>query len=146
MPSSLNLTKAEELKRIPKGKPLIQRVYERVKKSGCFDGIIVATDDRRIFDAAEKFGARAVMTSRRHPSGTDRMAEAVRNIRADVVVNIQGVVLGFVSLPVRSSEFFLVRNVGMVRQDQDPDPNDAQLQSIDDGMVGGVPIVAVKGH
>jgi 3-deoxy-manno-octulosonate cytidylyltransferase (CMP-KDO synthetase) len=72
------------------GKPLIQRVYERV--SHIFDLTLVATDDRRIFDAVEAFGGRAVMTSSLHRSGTERCAEACRTAapEADVVVNVQG--------------------------------------------------------
>ncbi|MBO7382182.1 MAG: NTP transferase domain-containing protein, partial [Muribaculaceae bacterium] len=46
------------------GKPMIQRVYEQVKKA--VDDVIVATDDQRIFDAVEAFGGKAVMTSTNH--------------------------------------------------------------------------------
>jgi 3-deoxy-manno-octulosonate cytidylyltransferase (CMP-KDO synthetase) len=54
------------------------------------DEIIVACDDERIFKAVERFGGRAVMTSKAHASGTDRIVEAVDPIQADVIVNIQG--------------------------------------------------------
>jgi len=50
----------------------------------------IATDDERIFEAAEGFGGRVVMTRSDHPSGTDRLAEAAASMDADVVVNIQG--------------------------------------------------------
>lgn len=72
------------------GKPLIQWVLERTKMAGALDDVVVATDDRRIFDAVTGLGAKAVMTRADHPSGTDRVAEAVRGMAADVVVNIQG--------------------------------------------------------
>jgi 3-deoxy-manno-octulosonate cytidylyltransferase (CMP-KDO synthetase) len=72
------------------GKPMIQRVVERSLQSDKLDQVIVATDDRRIAEAVEAFGEVAVMTSPDHPSGTDRLAEAVRGIAADIVVNIQG--------------------------------------------------------
>lgn len=72
------------------GKPMIQRVYERV--SLVLDEVVVATDDVRILNAVEGFGGRAVMTSERHRSGTDRCLEAYDKVgsKADVVINIQG--------------------------------------------------------
>ncbi len=72
------------------GKPIIQRVYERV--SEVFPDTLVATDDDRIFKVVEQFGGRAVMTSTEHRSGTDRCYEAYckSGIEADVVVNVQG--------------------------------------------------------
>lgn len=72
------------------GKPLIQWVVERVKRAKCLDGIMVATDDKRIADVVESLGVQAVMTRIDHPSGTDRVAEAVSCAGADVIVNIQG--------------------------------------------------------
>ncbi len=72
------------------GKPLVQWVYERASKATRLDQLIVATDDERIKQAVERFGGRAVMTREDHPSGTDRIAEAVADIECDVVINIQG--------------------------------------------------------
>ncbi len=72
------------------GKPMIRRVVERAQAAKLVDEVIVATDDRRIFDAVQAFGGRAVMTSPDHPSGTDRIAEAVKGVEADLVVNVQG--------------------------------------------------------
>ncbi|MDQ1257326.1 MAG: 3-deoxy-manno-octulosonate cytidylyltransferase [Candidatus Hydrogenedentes bacterium] len=72
------------------GKPMIQRVYERCLQAQSLDLVWVATDDERIVRAVEAFGGRAVMTSPSHPSGTDRLAEAVQQTDADIVVNIQG--------------------------------------------------------
>lgn len=75
------------------GKPMIQHVYERVLRSKTASLAAVATDDRRIFEAVEKFGGRAILTSPEHPSGTDRIAEAVETLGladTDIVVNIQG--------------------------------------------------------
>lgn len=73
-----------------KGKPLIQWVYERTRLSRLVDGVIVATDDERIEKAVREFGGDVVMTSKDHPTGTDRIAEAARNIVCDIVVNVQG--------------------------------------------------------
>ncbi len=72
------------------GKPMIQRVYEQVKKSVA--DVYVATDDERIFDSVQHFNGKAVMTSTTHRSGTDRCNEAYNKIDKpfDVVLNIQG--------------------------------------------------------
>jgi 3-deoxy-manno-octulosonate cytidylyltransferase (CMP-KDO synthetase) len=72
------------------GKPMIQRVYERVSLANRLDEILVATDDERIRDKVVEFGGRAVLTSSTHPSGSDRIAEAVRELDFDLVVNVQG--------------------------------------------------------
>lgn len=73
---------------------MIQRVYAQAQK--VFDTVYVATDDTRITEVVEKFGGRFVMTSSSHPSGTDRICEALGKIEQlehkqfDVVVNVQG--------------------------------------------------------
>ena len=72
------------------GKTVIQRVYEQA--ANVLSEAYVATDDKRIFNAVEAFGGRAVMTRADHKSGTDRIEEAVEKIAtdADVIINIQG--------------------------------------------------------
>lgn len=72
------------------GKTVIQRVYEQA--ANVLSEAYVATDDKRIFNAVEAFGGRAVMTKADHKSGTDRIEEAVEKIAtdADVIINIQG--------------------------------------------------------
>lgn len=72
------------------GKCVVERVYGQV--AGLLGAAYVATDDKRIFDAVEAFGGKAVMTSEAHRSGTDRVEEALGKIGGewDVVVNIQG--------------------------------------------------------
>lgn len=72
------------------GKPMIQHVYERAKQSKRINDLIVACDDQKIVDAVLKFGGQAVLTRVDHPSGSDRIAEAVKNLRIDGVINIQG--------------------------------------------------------
>jgi len=72
------------------GRPLIEWVVRAALRATRLGGIIVATDDRRIADAAASAGVRAVMTRADHHSGTDRVAEAARGLNADIVVNIQG--------------------------------------------------------
>ncbi len=72
------------------GKPMIQWVYERAKRARLLDEVFVATDDVRIEKAVRGFGGKVVMTSARHRSGTDRVAEVARKTQAALVVNIQG--------------------------------------------------------
>jgi 3-deoxy-manno-octulosonate cytidylyltransferase (CMP-KDO synthetase) len=72
------------------GKPMIQHVYESAMKARELDRVLVATDDRRIEQVVKNFGGDVVMTSKRHASGTDRLAEVARKIRADWLVNVQG--------------------------------------------------------
>ena len=73
------------------GKPLIEHVYRRVEQACLVSRVVVATDDRRIADAVERFGGTAVMTRNDHPSGTDRLAEAAQGLHPDsLVVNVQG--------------------------------------------------------
>ena len=71
------------------GKPMIQWTYEKAVASKV-DDAVVATDDQRIFDCVTGFGGKAVMTSPDHPSGTDRIEEAIRGIDCDLVINLQG--------------------------------------------------------
>lgn len=72
------------------GKYVIRRVYEQVAE--VLQDVCVATDDERIAEAVREFGGNAVMTSKNHKSGTDRIEEAVTSLGSthDVVINIQG--------------------------------------------------------
>ncbi len=75
------------------GKTMIERVYERARRSPSLDRLVVATDDDRIYERVFRFGGEAVRTSPLHPSGTDRVAEAAQALGAaedDLIVNIQG--------------------------------------------------------
>lgn len=67
---------------------MIQHVYRRAAMAQA-SGVIVATDDERVRDVVEGFGGKALMTSERHPTGTDRLAEAIRFLDADIVINVQ---------------------------------------------------------
>ncbi len=73
-----------------KDKPMIRWVYERTKRSKLINRVIVATDDDRILKAVAGFGGEAVMTSPKHATGTDRIAEVARGLHCDLVVNVQG--------------------------------------------------------
>ena len=72
-------------------KPLLQYVWQRCQTAKNIDLLIVATDDMRIAEAAFKWGAEVALTSSRHRSGTDRVAEVARRAKAfSFVLNIQG--------------------------------------------------------
>jgi 3-deoxy-manno-octulosonate cytidylyltransferase (CMP-KDO synthetase) len=71
------------------GRPMVAHVVARAREAGCFAEVVVATDDRRIADAASAAGAAPVMTGAAR-TGTDRVAEAARGVAAEVVVNVQG--------------------------------------------------------
>jgi 3-deoxy-manno-octulosonate cytidylyltransferase (CMP-KDO synthetase) len=75
------------------GNPMIQHVYKSALLCRELTDIFVATDDDRILNCVRDFGGKAIMTGKNHPSGTDRIAEAVEKLslnRDDLVVNIQG--------------------------------------------------------
>jgi 3-deoxy-manno-octulosonate cytidylyltransferase (CMP-KDO synthetase) len=73
------------------GKPLLRHVWERCLKATTLDSVIIATDDMRIAEAAFRWGAEVALTSSRHQSGTDRIAEvAMRAPQFKFIINIQG--------------------------------------------------------
>ncbi|HEY5954248.1 MAG TPA: 3-deoxy-manno-octulosonate cytidylyltransferase [Terrimicrobiaceae bacterium] len=73
------------------GKPLIQHVWERCQRARTLSETIIATDDMRIAEAAFAFGAQVSLTSPRHQSGTDRVAEVAANLRGVAhIINVQG--------------------------------------------------------
>ena len=72
------------------GKPMIQWVYHHASQSDILDDLYIAVDDPRVKKCVEDFGGKAVMTGSHHQSGTDRIAEVIERISADIVVNIQG--------------------------------------------------------
>lgn len=71
------------------GKPMVQWVWEQAKKAKILDELIVACDDKRIEEAVNGFGGKAVLTSKEHLSGTDRICEVVNPLEVKVIVNIQ---------------------------------------------------------
>jgi 3-deoxy-manno-octulosonate cytidylyltransferase (CMP-KDO synthetase) len=92
-------------------KPMIQHVYENAAEARALDRVIVATDDRRVEKAVRGFGGEVVMTSKRHKSGSDRLAEVARQLEADWLVNVQG------DLPFIKSET-IARAVRPLRSDR----------------------------
>ncbi len=71
------------------GKPMVQHVWEKVKKAHLIDDVIIAVDKERVKKRVEAFGAKAVLTSPEQPSGSDRIAEVVNSMDADIVINVQ---------------------------------------------------------
>lgn len=72
------------------GKTVIRRTYEGTVATELFDEVYVVTDSEEIFNEIESNGGKAVMSQGVHESGSDRIAEAVRDIDTDIVVNVQG--------------------------------------------------------
>jgi 3-deoxy-manno-octulosonate cytidylyltransferase (CMP-KDO synthetase) len=71
-------------------KPIIWHVHNQVMKVPNIDEVIVATDHELIFDTVIEFGGKAVLTSKDHKSGTDRIAEVAKKLDCDIIVNVQG--------------------------------------------------------
>jgi len=73
-----------------RNKPMIIHVYERAIKSQILNRVIIAVDSQETVDALKDYDVEVIMTSLKHQSGTDRIAEAVENIDAELIINIQG--------------------------------------------------------
>ena len=72
------------------GKPMVRHVWEKASLCKELDEVLIACDHPEVFKAAQNFKARVVMTDPKHPSGSDRIAEAVKDLNVDIVINIQG--------------------------------------------------------
>lgn len=72
------------------GLPMVVHVFKRAQLCSGLDEVLVATDSKEIYDTVLSYGGKPVMTSAKHQTGTDRIAEVVASMEADIVVNIQG--------------------------------------------------------
>lgn len=74
------------------GRPMIELVYTQAKKCKSLTDVVVATDDKRIYDCVKNFSGHVLMTSSKHQSGTDRCYEALKKMKDNysAVINIQG--------------------------------------------------------
>ncbi|MCB2226151.1 MAG: 3-deoxy-manno-octulosonate cytidylyltransferase [Desulfarculaceae bacterium] len=72
------------------GRPMLEHVFHRTAMSKVLSETVIATCDQEIFDAAQAFGARAIMTSDQHQRASDRVAEAAEKLDAEIVVLVQG--------------------------------------------------------
>ena len=91
-------------------KPMIQHVYESTASAALVHRTVVATDDPRILHAVRAFGGEAVMTSKDHSSGTDRLAEVAGDLREEWIVNVQGDLPFIRTETIRESVDCLVRD------------------------------------
>jgi 3-deoxy-manno-octulosonate cytidylyltransferase (CMP-KDO synthetase) len=114
------------------GKPLVQHVVDQAVKCQRVRQVLVATDDSSIVDALRPFGTRAVLTSRDHQSGTDRIAEVARSLDDDIIVNVQGdepeiepeVIDGLIELLEKNPSADMATAVTTFPEGKDPtDPN-----------------------
>jgi len=71
-------------------KTVIRHTYDNTKATGLFDDVIVVTDSDIIFDEITSHGGKAMKSIRNHESGSDRIAEAARDLEVDIIVNVQG--------------------------------------------------------
>jgi len=72
------------------GKTIIRHVYEKSFATNLFDDVFVITDSEIIYNEITENGGKAMMSKKKHESGSDRIAEAIKNINVDVIVNVQG--------------------------------------------------------
>lgn len=72
------------------GKPVILRTYEAALNTNLFDDVYIVTDSDVIYKTIKDVGGKAIMSQKEHECGSDRIAEAVENIEADIVINVQG--------------------------------------------------------
>lgn len=72
-----------------KGIPIIQHVYTNSRRSRLANDVIIATDSETIFERVLAFGGKAIITDKKHPSGTDRVAEVATSMDYDIIVNVQ---------------------------------------------------------
>ncbi len=125
------------------GAPLVVRVWERVTSLGLADRVVAATESQEVMDVLEAHGAEGVLTSERHPSGTDRVAEVARRpefAAYDVVVNVQGdepfmrgdAMAGAIAM-VRDHGFDLGTAAGRRSADIMGDPNCVKVVRADNG-------------
>jgi len=71
-------------------KTVIRRTHDATVATGLFNAVIVVTDSKIIYDEITSHGGRAMISTKEHQSGTDRIAEAAEEINADIIVNVQG--------------------------------------------------------
>ena len=72
------------------GLPMIVHIFKRCEFSKSLNEVFVATDSDEIRQIVEQYGGKVIMTSSNHKNGTERIAEAAKNVDADIIVNVQG--------------------------------------------------------
>ena len=79
-----------KLMQILGNKSVIRHTYENIRNTGLFDEVWVVTDSEVIFKEIDENGGKAIMSKKNHESGSDRIAEAMESLEADVILNVQG--------------------------------------------------------
>ncbi len=114
------------------GKPLIQHVWERASEAKLLDDLFIAVDNEHVKNVCEGFGAKTVMTDKSCLSGSDRIAQAVKDIDAGIVINIQGdepmlnasIIDGLVDVLKKNKEVQMSTAVVKMKESKDAqDPN-----------------------
>lgn len=91
IPSRLNSKRLKEKPLLEiQGIPLIVHTFKRAQLSKKLDDVIVCTDHQKIVDVVRKHGGKAVLTSKKHRNGTERIYEVAKKIKADLFIDIQG--------------------------------------------------------
>jgi len=117
------------------GKPMIWWVYQQAIKVPEFSEVYVATDDDRIYETVERFSGKVIMTSDRHNTGTDRVAEVAQKTDGTVYVNIQGdeptIKCETISLAISTvtdeRDYFGTLAVRLTKQSEINDPNNVKI-------------------
>ncbi len=117
------------------GKPMVIRVLEIVSKVVGIKNTFVATDDARIAKVSESNGFRAIITSKEHFTGTDRLAEAAKKIEADIFVNVQGdeptIIPAFIEQVIKAKQKYKDYVVNaMAEMKQGDNPNDTNIPKV----------------
>ena len=116
------------------GKPLILHTLAQTEKAANISRVIVATDDRRIFDVVTESGGEAVITSPEHRSGSDRLAEVAETLpEGSIIVNVQGDEPTISPLTIEAAVDALVND-----DSADMSTTCEKIQSIDDLMNGNI--------
>ena len=116
------------------GKSMIQRVYEQAKKAQSLAHVVVATDDKRIFDHVKNFGGNVMMSATEHQSGTDRCAEVAAMLNLEVMTQVSQQAQSFAFDAPRALPFNAVVNI----QGDEPFIDPEQIEKVIDILRGGI--------
>ena len=136
------------------GKPMILWVAELASKALGKENVIVATEDMRIFKVVKDAGYLAIMTSADHLTGTDRIAEVAKNIKADIYINIQGdeptVNPSVILEVIKAKELYpdyVVNAMTKLTADEDPENiNIPKVVTSENGMMLYMSRSSIPGH
>lgn len=91
IPSRLNSTRLKDKPLLEiDGLPIIVHTFKRALLAKKLDEVIVCTDDKKIVEVVEGHGGKALLTSKKHKNGTERIYEVAKKIKAKLIVDIQG--------------------------------------------------------